>query len=114
MHELSVCQALVDQLTELTRREAAQRVTAVVLRVGPMSGVVPELLQHAFPFAAADTVADGATMRFEASPVRVACQRCGAESDAEPGRLVCGTCGDWHTRLIGGDELLLVSVELER
>jgi hydrogenase nickel incorporation protein HypA/HybF len=114
MHELSVCQALVDQLAELARREAAQRVTAAVLRVGPMSGVVPELLLHAFPFAAADTVADGAALCFETAAVRVACAGCGAETEAMPGRLVCGACGDWHTRLVGGDELLLVSVELER
>jgi hydrogenase nickel incorporation protein HypA/HybF len=114
MHELSVCQALVDQLAELSRREAAQRVTAAVLRVGPMSGVVPELLLHAFPFAAVGTVADGAELRFQDAPIRIACGACGAETDAEPGRLVCGACGDWHTRLVSGDELLLVSVELER
>jgi hydrogenase nickel incorporation protein HypA/HybF len=28
-------------------------------------------------------------------------------------RLLCGACGDWHTQVIGGDELLLESVELE-
>jgi hydrogenase nickel incorporation protein HypA/HybF len=114
MHELSVCQSLVEQLGELARRESSPRVTAAVLRVGPMSGVVPELLLHAFPFAAADTVAHGAELRFEPAPVRVACAACGAETEAAPGRLVCGACGDWHTRLVSGDELLLVSVELER
>ena len=114
MHELSVCQALVDQLGDLASREVAHRVTAAVLRVGPMSGVVPELLLHAFPFAAAGTVADGAELRFQDAPVRVACSACGAETGAEPGRLICGACGDWHTRLVSGDELLLISVELER
>jgi hydrogenase nickel incorporation protein HypA/HybF len=28
-------------------------------------------------------------------------------------RLTCAACGDWHTRVISGDELLLESVELE-
>jgi hydrogenase nickel incorporation protein HypA/HybF len=46
--------------------------------------------------------------------VRVRCRTCRAETDAEPNRLVCGTCGDFRTDLISGDELLLVSVELER
>jgi hydrogenase nickel incorporation protein HypA/HybF len=27
-------------------------------------------------------------------------------------RLLCGACGDWHTQVISGDELLLESVEL--
>ncbi len=49
MHELSVCEALVDQLRDLAARESAQRITRVLLRIGPFSGVVPELLEHAFP-----------------------------------------------------------------
>jgi hydrogenase nickel incorporation protein HypA/HybF len=42
----------------------------------------------------------------------VRCETCGAESVALPNRLVCGACGDWHTRLVSGDEMLLASVEL--
>lgn len=114
MHELSVCEALVDQLRELAARESAQRITRVLLRIGPFSGVVPELLEHAFPVASAGTVAEGAALAVEDAPVRVRCRSCGAETAAEPGRLVCGGCGDFRTDLLSGDELLLVSVELER
>jgi hydrogenase nickel incorporation protein HypA/HybF len=28
-------------------------------------------------------------------------------------RLICSDCGDWHTQILSGDELLLESVELE-
>jgi len=114
MHELSVCEALVDQLRDLAARESAQRITRVLLRIGPFSGVVPELLEHAFPVASAGTVAEGAELGIEDAPVRVRCRSCGAESAAEPGRLVCGSCGDYRTDLLSGDEMLLVSVELER
>ena len=48
-----------------------------------------------------------------AAPVRVRCQTCGAETEATMNRLLCGDCGDWHTQVISGDELLLESVELE-
>jgi Zn finger protein HypA/HybF involved in hydrogenase expression len=27
--------------------------------------------------------------------------------------LVCGACGDWRTDLVAGDEMLLLSVELD-
>ena len=83
MHELSVCQALVDQLRDLATRESAQRITRVLLRVGPMSGVVSELLEHAFPIAAAGTVAEGAAIAIEDAALRVRCRSCGAETDAE-------------------------------
>jgi hydrogenase nickel incorporation protein HypA/HybF len=114
MHELSICQSLIDQLDEIARRESAVRITSLLLRVGPLSGVVPELIADAFPIAAAGTAGEGAALNVETGGVRVRCRSCGAETDAEPNRLVCGTCGDFRTELISGDELLLVSVELER
>ena len=114
MHELSVCQALMAQVVDIAARENAERVTAIVLRMGPLSGVEPDLLADAFPIAAAGTPAEGAALHFERLPVRVHCSVCGAESDASVNRLLCGACGDYRTRLISGDELLLASVELER
>lgn len=114
MHELSICQSLIDQLEEIARRESAVRITGLLLRVGPLSGVVPELIADAFPIAAAGTAGEGAELRVETGPVRVRCRTCKAETDAEPNRLICASCGDFRTELLSGDELLLVSVELER
>ena len=112
MHELSVCQSLLDQVVRIAADRSATAVTRVTLRIGPLSGVEPELLQQAFPLARAGTVAGQAELVIESLPVRVRCDACGAETDALPNRLVCGACGDWHTRLSSGDELMLVSVEL--
>ncbi|MEN8167275.1 MAG: hydrogenase maturation nickel metallochaperone HypA, partial [Pseudomonadota bacterium] len=51
MHELSVCQALLAQVTEVADREQASEVSRILLRIGPLSGVVPELLEQAFTIA---------------------------------------------------------------
>ena len=114
MHELSVCQALVRQLDDIVLREHATSITQVVVRIGPLSGVEAQLLRHAFPLASAGTVAANAELVLETLPIRVCCERCGAESEATVNRLICGVCGDYHTRLLSGDELLLAQVELER
>jgi hydrogenase nickel incorporation protein HypA/HybF len=114
MHELSVCQALLQQVSEIARRESADRVARIHLRVGPLSGVVPELLEQAFTIARTGTIAEQAELVTEPQPIRVRCSQCGEESDASISRLVCGVCGDYRTRLISGDELLLASVELTR
>ncbi|MEJ2575844.1 MAG: hydrogenase maturation nickel metallochaperone HypA [Gammaproteobacteria bacterium] len=114
MHELAVCQSLMAQVVDIAARENAERVTSITLRMGPLSGVEPDLLAEAFPIAAAGTPAEGAELRFERLPVRVRCTTCGAESDATVNRLLCGACGDYRTRLISGDEMLLASLELER
>ena len=114
MHELSVCQGMLGQVEEIARREHARQVDLIRLRIGPLSGVVPELLQQAFSIARAGTIAANAELAIETLPVRIRCTQCGAESDARPNRLLCGQCGDYRTQLLSGDELLLASVELTR
>lgn len=112
MHELSVCQGMLAQVSDIARSHNASAASRIVVRVGPLSGVEPALLAQAFPLARAGTIAEDAELVIEAAPVRVRCERCGAETEAAANRLLCGACGDYHTTLTAGDELLLVSVEL--
>jgi hydrogenase nickel incorporation protein HypA/HybF len=112
MHELSVCLSLLDQVTAIAAQHHAERVDRILLRIGPLSGVEAALLRNAYPLAAAGSIAEGARLDIEAAPVRVHCTSCGADTDATPNRLLCGACGDWRTRLISGDEMLLANVEL--
>ena len=112
MHELSVCQSLLEQVERIAADHGAERVERIRLRIGPLSGVEADLLRSAYPLAAAGTIAEGAELDIEPAPVLVHCVSCGAETEATPNRLLCGACGDWHTRLVSGDELLLASLEL--
>ncbi|MGB5735490.1 MAG: hydrogenase maturation nickel metallochaperone HypA [Thiohalocapsa sp.] len=112
MHELSVCLSLLDQVERIAREHGADRVERILLRIGPLSGVEAPLLANAYPLAAAGTIAEHATLDIEPAPIRVKCTACGAETEAEPNRLICGACGDWHTRLVSGDEMLLANLEL--
>lgn len=112
MHELAICQALIRQVEIVAEQQHAIDVKTVHVRIGPLSGVEPDLLTQAYPLASAGSVAAGAELRIETAPVRVRCQRCDAETETAPNRLICGHCGDWHTQLIGGDEMLLTSIEL--
>lgn len=114
MHELSVCLSLVAQLERIAAEQQSNAVTRLELGVGPLSGVEPALLRHAFPLAVAGTVAEDAVLDIVTTGVRVRCTACGGESDAAPNRLLCPSCGDFRTRVISGDELLLNRVELAR
>lgn len=113
MHELSLCQSLISQVTDVARANGAAAVVEVHVSVGPLSGVEPPLMQNAFPIAAAGTVADDATLLLETTDVRIQCNQCGQESDAEVNHLVCRHCGDWQTTLVSGNELILQRVVME-
>lgn len=112
MHELAVCQALIAQVQEIAEQHGARGVKAIRLLIGPLSGVEAGLLEHAYPLASAGTIGEDAELLIDHLPVRVKCQQCGTESDAEINRLICARCGDYRTQLISGDEMLLASVEL--
>ena len=114
MHEVSVCQSMLKQVEEIAQQQHARLVTSIRVRVGPLSGIEPQLLSHAFPVVSAGTIAEDAHLVFEPSPIRVKCKLCGEESDAEISKLVCGLCGHWQTQLLSGDEMLLASVEVEK
>ena len=114
MHELSVCQAMLSQVADVAARENASEVTRILIRIGPLSGVVAELLEQAFTIARGGTLAAQAELVTEPQPIRVRCSSCGSETEAGVNHLVCGECGDFRTQLISGDELLLVSIEMKR
>jgi hydrogenase nickel incorporation protein HypA/HybF len=113
MHELSVCLSLLQQVEQIAAEKNALRVTKIVLSIGPLSGVESELLRRAYPMAAADTVAAAAELVMESSDIVVRCSQCNAESRATANRLLCAACGDFRTRVLSGDELTLLSVELD-
>ncbi len=112
MHELAVCQALLDEVERIARERRAERVCSVRVRLGALAGVEPQLLQRAYEIARAGTLAAEAALAIEESPTRVYCPRCRTEGPARAQRLVCAACGEWRTQLVAGDELVLMSVDL--
>lgn len=113
MHELSVAQALVDQLGVLVRREGALRATAVTLRVGALSGVDAEALRLAFPVAAETGSARDAELTIEEVPVSAHCNACGRPCLAPFPFPACESCGSLDLDIDGGRDLVIASVELD-
>jgi len=110
MHELSVCNALLGQVERVAAEHGASRVASITVRVGPLSGVEPDLLRNAYPIAAAGSIAESAELTLEPADIVVTCTACGRESPARVNRLLCGHCGDFRTRVVSGDELMLMQV----
>ncbi len=112
VHELSICQSLLSQVTEIAGDRGADEVVSIVIEVGPLSGVEPMLLAQAFAIARGGSCAAHAALSIESAAVAVACEQCGARSQVAANRLVCATCGGYRTRIVAGDELRLRRVEL--
>ena len=81
MHELSICQAIVD--TAL-RHAGGRRVTVVDVRVGRLRQVVPDSLAFYFEIVARDTDVEGAELRIEQVGSQLRCPACWCEWDPAP------------------------------
>lgn len=112
MHELAVAEGVVMEAVRVARSHGAGAVDHIVVRLGALSGVEAALLERAFSVARGGTLAAAATLSIEIAPIQVACAVCGACSEAAVNKIVCGSCGAWHVRVIGGEEALLARVEL--
>ncbi len=115
MHELSIALAVVDQVGNAVREQGAggARVRSLTLRVGELSGVVPEALDFSFGVAAEGTVLADARLLIETVEGRARCEGCGRDTaTGMPPDLWCGPCGQAMS-LTGGRELEIARVVLE-
>jgi len=112
MHEMSICQSLLDQVERIAKERCASRVDSIVLSIGPLAGVEAVLLSRAFEVARLQTVAENAELEIQTGPIVVECRSCGASGEARVNRLLCPSCGGWQVNLVKGDELLLLRLEV--
>jgi hydrogenase nickel incorporation protein HypA/HybF len=112
MHELAICEALVRQVGAIAEQRQASAVEKIVIAVGPLSGVEPELLARAFTVAQQGTLAQKAELYIEQPPIEVSCRTCGHAGQASANRLLCAACGDWRVKVQSGDDLMLLRLEL--
>ena len=113
MHEYGIAQALVEQVGEVARNNGAGSVSRVVIQVGRLRGVVPEILRWGFEVASAGSVAEGAELAIEEVPIAIRCRGCRAESELDDPVYICPSCSGFDVEPLSGDELVLKSLEID-
>jgi hydrogenase nickel incorporation protein HypA/HybF len=111
MHELGLCSSIVEAIE---RRAQERPVARVTVQVGRLHHVHPEAFDQSFMIAAMGTVAQDAAAELIMLPVRAHCTGCDANWEAEQIPLNCPTCSGVNVELVGGDELVLESIEYRR
>ena len=112
MHEVGLMETALELAFAHTRRAGASRIHRMRLRVGTLSGVVPDALEMAFAAATPGTPADGAELIVEEVPVVCQCEQCGSTYCPEDVVYLCSICGAINSRIQQGRELELTSLEV--
>lgn len=112
MHEYSIVQALLNQCEEHAEANEAQEITKVVVKIGVMSGVEPDLLTSAFDTFKESTVCDTAEFVIELQPLKLRCKTCAQESETDTRHYRCPKCGNPDVEVIDGEDMYLMSLEM--
>ncbi len=113
MHELSIVEGILEAVIPEVEKYDVNRILSIKLKIGELSGVVPECINYYFDIASRDTIAEGARIVIEKVPVIIKCPDCGYDGNIKPGNFRCPQCGETHFRIISGKEYFVDSVEAE-
>jgi len=113
VHELSIAVSLVEAAEEEAAKCGAAGVSAVHLRLGPLSGVQKEALLFSYDLATEGTTLQGSRLLIEDAPVMVFCTVCqDRRSIRSLQSFCCATCDTPATDVVQGRELEVVALEI--
>ncbi|HMP52860.1 MAG TPA: hydrogenase maturation nickel metallochaperone HypA [Candidatus Melainabacteria bacterium] len=112
MHELSIAKSLVE-IAIAEANQVEQPVEAVHIKVGALSGVVPDALIAAYEFVTEATCLEGSLLVIENCPVQIFCPDCNKLTTLpDTKNFDCSQCGKTSGDLRGGRELELTALEV--
>jgi len=113
MHEMAICESLVQVLEREATLHNFNRVRTVFLDLGPYSGVEIEALRFSFDVVARGTLAEAATLDITEQPATAWCLAC-SKTVVRADRLApCPDCGSYQLQSDGGDELTIRQLEVD-
>jgi hydrogenase nickel incorporation protein HypA/HybF len=114
MHELSIVEALIEQVTEmLAQRNEKGRVLRLELTIGRLSGVSCPSLRFAFNLVAPGTPVENAEIVIHEPKAACYCRECRARTEIDELAVECPRCHSPDVSIEGGREMLLQSIEVE-
>jgi hydrogenase nickel incorporation protein HypA/HybF len=112
MHEIGIMESALETAAQKTRAAGATQIHRLKLRVGKLSGVVPEALRFAFEGLKAGSLAANADLEIEEVPAVCWCAGCAAEFEAPDLNYQCPRCHQPSSDLRRGREMELASLEI--
>lgn len=113
MHEYSIVQSLLESCEEHAKANDAKQVSKVVVKIGVLSGVEPDLLKTAFDTFKEQTVCNKAQFVMNIQKVKILCNSCKVESILEKNEFSCNKCDGVDIEVIDGEDMYLMSLEME-
>ena len=105
MHELSLCQNIIEIVQQQCAQHNVQKVTDLWLEVGALSCVEPSSLEFCFEMSAKGTPAENCRLHIVPVDALAWCWQCEKQVQIQANSQCCPDCGSVHLQRQSGDEL---------
>lgn len=112
MHEAALAEGILKIALDVAAENNSEKISAVGLKLGEMSGVEVEALKLSFEVFSRKTIAQGADLKISRVPIRAKCNKCGKVFTVSHYNFFCPKC-DGILILQSGRELLVEYVDCD-
>jgi len=112
MHELSIANSIVETVLREMQKKQLPEIKSIVLRIGALSGVVPDALQFGYDALVIDTPLAQTQLKIELIPVQGKCNHCQRRFEVQDFVFACPHCGSGDLDITHGEELDIAYLEV--
>ncbi len=116
MHELPITESILKIVLTHAEKNDVRQVMTIHLQVGKLSDLEDEWIQRYFDYLSKGTIAQGAELKIERTPIMLQCNACAASYPVEIANLsdsACPACGQKDSKLISGREYYIKNMEVQ-
>ena len=112
MHEMSLCEGILQVLETEARNQGFIRVKSVWLEIGDLSSAEPEAMLFSFDVVTRNSLAKGAKLKIIHKPGTAWCMPCGKSVSVKQRFDACPDCGSYQLQITGGEEMRIKELEV--
>ena len=122
MHEFAFAVDIFKVAEATAKKYNAKKITEVVLEIGELTLIVPELLRQSFKMATAGSIAEEAYLNITITPGKIKCRDCNEISEitlTEEAHLTglqlfqCKNCKSKNTEVIDGKKANVKNIKIQ-
>ncbi|MFX1387908.1 MAG: hydrogenase maturation nickel metallochaperone HypA [Promethearchaeota archaeon] len=122
MHEFSFAYNIFKVAEATALKYHATKITEVLLEIGELTLIVPELLERSFEMATKGSIAEGAKLVIKITPGKIRCRECNKISTVsltQEAQLTglqlfkCSNCGSNNTEIVEGKKANVKNIKIQ-
>ena len=112
MHELGIARNILEIVQQTVPDHQFPSVKWIRIRIGQLSGIVPDSLEFCFSALLSETGMQQAGLKMETVPTVSLCKDCRHQFTVEDFAFSCPSCSSANLEMLSGRELEIVDIEL--